>query len=482
MLLISWPSTAVSRKSPSEQRVRPGVADDVDQPVGELLGRAGLGHRRRERDHPADEDDRRPRDRRGRPARSVSTPSRTIAPAASSPATAGGTAPVASSDDHRRRARRARASRPARAARPAGARLGRVDDEHVGVVEVLVERAPGALQQQRVAGRERRLAGPSSSPLRCTARTTRSPLSVTMPGKTRLADRAPSAAGSRPRRRPSCAREQRAAVVVELVLVDQRARVVAEVARDRRAACAAAAAARRRARRSRSSRRRAARRRARTRSSRSCPTPGVVRGLGDDHVHGRPGEREQRAGVRGERERQQQLRRRAAAAGPPSRPTTGSSAATAPLTLISAVSSATSSIMRTISRVRLSPDARDQLLPGPRRHARSRRAPSLTTNSEAMKSTVGSPKPGERLIEVEHAGRPQRQRRRRSRRSRPAAGPRRRRRRPRASTRKVIVVSLTPVASRARRRVLGVDGRARAERDPDQVPGDEEQRPARPTG
>ena len=34
-----------------------------------------------------------------------------------------------------------------------------VDDEHVGVVEVLIERRPGALQQQDVADRERGLAG-----------------------------------------------------------------------------------------------------------------------------------------------------------------------------------------------------------------------------------------------------------------------------------------------------------------------------------
>ena len=61
--------------------------------------------------------------------------------------------------------------------------LRRVDDEHVGVVEVLVERVPRALKEERVAGCEHVLAGPVLA-LRCTARTTRSPLSVTIPGKT----------------------------------------------------------------------------------------------------------------------------------------------------------------------------------------------------------------------------------------------------------------------------------------------------------
>ena len=36
--------------------------------------------------------------------------------------------------------------------------LRRIDDQHVGMVEALVERLPGALQQQRVAGRQHGLA------------------------------------------------------------------------------------------------------------------------------------------------------------------------------------------------------------------------------------------------------------------------------------------------------------------------------------
>ena len=73
--------------------------------------------------------------------------------------------------------------------------------------------------------------------------------------------------------------------------------------------------------------------------------------------------------------------------------TTGSSAATAPLTLISAVSSATSAIVSTSSRVRLSS-------PAPRISSCPAQAvtpvissPALTMKSEAMKMTAGSPKP-----------------------------------------------------------------------------------------
>jgi hypothetical protein len=70
----------------------------------------------------------------------------------------------------------------------------------------------------------------------------------------------------------------------------------------------------------------------------------------------------------------------------------GTSAATAPLTLSSAVSSATSAIIRTTSRVRLSPADAMSLWPA---HVVTPVASSasLTTNSDAMNSTVGSPNP-----------------------------------------------------------------------------------------
>ena len=72
--------------------------------------------------------------------------------------------------------------------------------------------------------------------------------------------------------------------------------------------------------------------------------------------------------------------------------TTGSSAATAPLTEISAVTPATSSSISTISRDRLSPTRATSCCPA---HAVTPVASSdsLTTNSAAMNSTVGSPKP-----------------------------------------------------------------------------------------
>ena len=73
--------------------------------------------------------------------------------------------------------------------------------------------------------------------------------------------------------------------------------------------------------------------------------------------------------------------------------TTGNSAATAPLTLISAERTPTNSIISTISRHRLSPGAADQHLPGPRRDGRSSRAPRSPTNSEVTNTVAGSPNP-----------------------------------------------------------------------------------------
>ena len=81
-------------------------------------------------------------------------------------------------------------------------------------------------------------------------------------------------------------------------------------------------------------------------------------------------------------------------AGVPSRTaistTTGSSAATAPLTVISAVSPPHSSMSRTTRRVRLSPAPAITRWPA---HAVTPVAsrPSLTTKSAAMSTTAGSP-------------------------------------------------------------------------------------------
>src|SRR5262249_6826821 len=72
--------------------------------------------------------------------------------------------------------------------------------------------------------------------------------------------------------------------------------------------------------------------------------------------------------------------------------TTGKSAATAPLGLISAVSNAEISIVNTSKRKRLEPARATSLCPT---HVVTPVAssPSLTTNNDAMKRTVGSPKP-----------------------------------------------------------------------------------------
>ena len=164
----------------------------------------------------------------------------------------------------------------------------------------------------------------------------RSPLSVIMPGKTRLAGelRARRDHDLGDARAP---RHQRVRGVVELVLLDQRARVAAEVA------ARSSAGARSGSSRSPKSTTIAimpsdsGRPTSANSKNPKCPTPASSRRLGDDHVDRRPGQRQQRAGVRAERQRQQQLRRRA-----PGRTAittaTGTSAATAPLTLISAVS------------------------------------------------------------------------------------------------------------------------------------------------
>ena len=72
--------------------------------------------------------------------------------------------------------------------------------------------------------------------------------------------------------------------------------------------------------------------------------------------------------------------------------TTGSSAATDPLTLMRAVRSATSRSMRTSTRALLSPERATSSCPAQAVTPVASSA-SETTKSEAMKITVGSPKP-----------------------------------------------------------------------------------------
>src|SRR5262249_2763048 len=151
--------------------------------------------------------------------------------------------------------------------------------------------------------------------------------------------------------------------------------------------------------------------------------------------------------------------------------TTGSRAATAPFTLMSAVSPAARSIVSTRRRVRLSATRATSSSPA---HAVTPVASrlSLTTNSEAMKITAGSPKPATAWF---RSSTPVAHRRNAAPTATTATGSRWSTTTPitAARTRNVIVWWLTA----AWRAGLGVNGRPGPERDPEQVPGDEEERP-----
>ena len=178
-----------------------------------------------------------------------------------------------------------------------------------------LERAPGSLEEERVADGEHASRPASSSPLRCTATTTRSPLSVTIPGNT-VSPTSCDRGGSRPPPGPS-ARVRSCVAVGEPVLLDQRARVVARSPSRSsvRPGCGS----------SRSPKRTTI---AWSRPRAGCPASGerevaeaagagVVRVLGGDDVHGRAGEREQRAGMGARRRAAAAAAMAAAAAAPP---------------------------------------------------------------------------------------------------------------------------------------------------------------------
>ena len=247
-------------------------------------------------------------------------------------------------------------------------------------------------QEQRVA-RPRARSRPGPCPRRSAARrgSTRSPLSVTIPGNT-VSPTALERGGITTSATPCLRFSSVVGVRVELVLVDERAGVVAEVARQRRGRCARAAAARRTGRRSRScptqqrqaderelevaeARRRPPRRRPRRRSRspacRSATSSEPAWAAKASGISSCEGERPSRTAIT---------------------TTTGTSAATAPLTLISAVSRrrAASSARSAASGSR--PTRSISSCPA---HAVTPVASSasLTTNSAPMKSTAGSPKP-----------------------------------------------------------------------------------------
>ncbi len=344
MLLISWPSTAVSTKRPSRSAYGPELADDRRRARRRGVAAAPVSrHRGRERDHPADEHHRRPRDaavglldrqhagRRRSPRRRA---------ARRPPA---GTAPVASrttiAAEHDERPLRARPERHRLAA-----------DDAAGWSTTSTSGSSSCSSSAPHV--------PWSSSVSPTASTVVAGqlLALALHGEhdevaalghhareRRVADRAPSAAGSRPRRRPSAA-SGASRVALEPVLLDQRACMLAEVRGSR---CAAL-----RSRQQplaeehddqRSSRRRAGRRRARTRSSRSCPRPPRARTPRRSRSPASPSasssEPAWAAKASGSSSWLGERRSRTAIT-----TTTGSSAATAPFTLISAVTAATSSI------------------------------------------------------------------------------------------------------------------------------------------
>ncbi len=90
--------------------------------------------------------------------------------------------------------------------------------------------------------------------------------------------------------------------------------------------------------------------------------------------------------------------------------TTGMSAATAPLTLINAVRPAHSSIVSTSRRVRLASGVRHELLADPRGHAGGvQRLADDEQGGDVHDGRIAEP--GERLVDVQDTGCPQRQRR-----------------------------------------------------------------------
>ena len=235
-----------------------------------------------------------------------------MAPAASRPATTDGTTPVASATTIPTRTTIAsRAPRPERHdLAPDLVRL--VDDEDVRAGHVLVERRPRSLEQQDVTdGEDQARRGPAPRPCAGSARMTRSPLSVTMPGKT-VSPTRPDRGGITTSATPD-ARLIEGQLVVEPVLLDERQGVPAEVGRDQL--------------------RRPGRQQALAEQHDDHDRPDDQRDadegeleeperraavgrrrLRDDHVDRRPGERQHRAGVGAEHQRHQQLRRRPAEA------------------------------------------------------------------------------------------------------------------------------------------------------------------------
>ena len=222
------------RNRPASRAYGPALRTDADQGVGDQVRGAGLGHRRGQRDHPGDEHDRRPVDR---PVGAVDA--RRPAAGPSRPPRAGPRRPTGRRRSRARRPSPTRMTIASLAPSPSGTtwrRTGPACRRRGGSDRRGSRRAPstspaGAGRRRR-PGRPRR--GPCPRPCAGSATTTRSPLSVTIPGKTvspMNADRG----GITTSARPEVRLDQGQSLVVEPVLVDERPGVPAEVGREPRA-------------------------------------------------------------------------------------------------------------------------------------------------------------------------------------------------------------------------------------------------------
>ncbi len=135
---------------------------------------------------------------------------------------------------------------------------------------------------------------------------------------------------------------------------------------------------------------------------------GTRRHLGHEEVHGCAGQGEERAGARGERERDEHVRRHDLGARGDHDDDGGMSAATEPLMLMNAASTAAMSMTMTVSRTRPVPAPPITFWPTQVVTPVASNA-SATTKRHAMRMTVGSLNPAS-FADLEHARRPQRER------------------------------------------------------------------------
>ena len=402
--------------------MRTRVADHVDESFRERVGGARLNHRRRERDHPADEDDGRPgdpaiclidgehpRERRSRPRRAARPPPAAPRPwRAGSPSRRGSTsvcfAPGPSGTACRRTSAGSSTTSTSGSSR-------------------WYSSAPQEPCRSSVSPTASSVSPGRSSPLRCTASTTRSPLSVTIPGNT------VSPISSGPRRddhlrHARLPADERVGVVVERVLIDERPGEVAEVPLHRaRLPGRQQPLAEEDDDRDRPGEQRNADERELEEPEPAHPR--VIRVPGDDDVDRRPGEREQRPGMRSERERHQDLGRRHAEADG-HHGDDGQKGGDGAVHADQRCEHGDEQHHQDYQPRTAVSRACDQLLPGPGRDAR--RVESFADDEQRRDEDHRRvAEAGERLVEVEDSRRPERERDPECHDRRPEAGPTRRR-------------------------------------------------------